>query len=417
MTAAADAARCDALLLELFGQDQFAIKLGLDAMAEAARIEGLGRCARVTVHIAGTNGKGTTSAALTALCHAAGLRTGLYTSPHLVSFHERIRVATQPLTDGALAALLDPILARHAGRRAPALGLRPLTYFEIATLAAWRCFAESELDVAIIETGLGGRLDATNTLPKELTAITNIALDHEAFLGSTVADIAREKFGICRPGLPLLIHADAAGASEVAALASGHGVPLERVQGGITAREQNLALAHRLFEQVADRLGLPSDARQTAVARAATALRWPGRQEALEQGGRTLLVDGAHNRNGVEASAAWLRSLRWSEERKITAIVGLTSDREPAAILAPLQPLVGRWVAVSADNPKSMAAATLASRLSGCGEVLAEEGGIAAALDATEGEPVLVVGSLYLVGDLFTALGKTPASLRIYEEG
>ena len=95
MTAVADAERCEALLLELFGQDQFAIKLGLDAMQEAARIEGLGRCARITVHIAGTNGKGTTSSALTALCHAAGLRTGLYTSPHLVSFHERIRIATR----------------------------------------------------------------------------------------------------------------------------------------------------------------------------------------------------------------------------------------------------------------------------------------------------------------------------------
>ena len=416
MTAAADAARCDALLLELFGQDQFAIKLGLDAMAEAARIEGLGRCARVTVHIAGTNGKGTTSSALTALCHAAGLRTGLYTSPHLVSFHERIRIATRALSDGELAALLDPILLRHRGRRAPAVGLRPLTYFEIATLAAWRCFSESDLDVAIIETGLGGRLDATNTLPKDFTAITNIALDHEAFLGNTVADIAREKFGICRPGMPLLVHADAAGASEVAALAAGHEVPLERVLGGVTAREQNLALAHRLFEQVADRLGLPSGARQTAVARAATALRWPGRQEALEQGGRTLLVDGAHNRNGVEASAAWLRSLGWSEERRLTAIVGLTADRDPAAILAPLRPLVDRWVTVSADNPKSMAASTLAARLAGFGEVLAEEGGIAAALDATGGDPVLVVGSLYLVGDLFEALGKSAADLAIFDE-
>lgn len=417
MTAAADAARCDALLFELFGQDQFAIKLGLEAMAEAARIEGLGRCARVTVHIAGTNGKGTTSAALTALCHAAGLRTGLYTSPHLVSFHERIRIATRALSDGELAALLDPILLRHGGRRAPAVGLRPLTYFEIATLAAWRCFAESDLDVAIIETGLGGRLDATNTLPKDFTAITNIALDHEAFLGNTVADIAREKFGICRSGMPLLVHADAAGASEVAALAGAHGVPLERVQGGVTAREQNLALAHRLFEQVADRLGLPPGARQTAVARSATALRWPGRQEALEQGGRTLLVDGAHNRNGVEASSVWLRRLGWSELRKVTAIVGLTADRDPTAILAPLQPLVARWVAVSADNPKSMAASTLAAHLAGFGEVVAEEGGVAAALDATAGDPVLVVGSLYLVGDLFAALGKTAASLRIYEEG
>jgi dihydrofolate synthase/folylpolyglutamate synthase len=416
MTAAADAARCEALLLELFGQDQFAIKLGLEAMQEAARLEGLGPCARVTVHIAGTNGKGTTSAALTALCHAAGLRTGLYTSPHLVSFHERIRVGTRPLTDGELAELLDPILASHAGRRAPAVGLRPLTYFEIATLAAWRCFSESELDVAIIETGLGGRLDATNTIPKEFTAITNIALDHEAFLGSTVADIAREKFGICRPGLPLLVHTDAAGTSELGAMASGHGVPLERVQGGFTAREQNLALAHRLFEQVADRLGLPSSARQQAVERAARALRWPGRQEELEQGGRTLLVDGAHNRNGVEASAAWLRSLGWSEERRLTAIVGLTADRDPAAILAPLQPLVARWVAVSADNPKSMVASTLASRLSGFGDVSAEEGGLAAALASNDASPVLVVGSLYLVGDLFVALGKTAADLAIFDE-
>jgi folylpolyglutamate synthase/dihydropteroate synthase len=118
----------------------------------------------------------------------------------------------------------------------------------------------------------------------------------------------------------------------------------------------------------------------------------------------------------VEASAAWLRSLGWSEERRLTAIVGLTADRDPTAILAPLQPLIARWVAVSADNPKSMAAATLASRLSGFGDVSAEEGGVAAALASNDAGPLLVVGSLYLVGDLFVALGKSAADLTIFDE-
>ena len=417
MTEPDASARCDALLGELFSQDQFAIKLGLEAMEEAARLEGLGRCARVTVHIAGTNGKGTTSAALTALCHAAGLRTGLYTSPHLVSFRERIRIGTRPISEAALADLLDPLLTRHAGRRAPPVGLRPLTYFELATLAAWRCFADSDLDVAIIETGLGGRLDATNTMPKDVTAITNIALDHEAFLGNTVADIAREKFGICRPHLPLLMHSCAAGAVEVGALASGANIEVHRVEGGLSPREQNLALAAALFARVADRLGLPEQTRIEAARRAATALRWPGRQQTLEQAGRPLLIDGAHNRNGVEACAAWLRAEGWGHDRRITAVVGLTADRDPVAILQPLRPFVERWVAVAAENPKAMAAATLASRLDGFGRVAAEEGGIAAALASTEGEPLLVVGSLYLVGDLFAALGLTAESLSIFDEG
>lgn len=410
-------ARCDALLRELFSQDQFAIKLGLEAMEEAARLEGLGPCAKVTVHIAGTNGKGTTSAALTALCHAAGLRTGLYTSPHLVSFRERIRVNTLPIEAAALADLLDPLLTRYAGRRGPPLGLRPLTYFELATLAAWRHFADASLDVAIIETGLGGRLDATNTLPKAVTAITNIALDHEAFLGSSEAAIAGEKFGISRPGLPLLLHEAANGASLVAELAAAAGRPVTWATGGATAREQNLALASALFAEVAARLGLAPEAQRRAELAGGAALRWPGRQQRLQEGDRTLLVDGAHNRNGVEACAAWLAREGWGAARPMTAVVGLTADRDPAAILAPLRPFVSRWIAVSADNAKAMPASRLAAQLEGWGAVEAAEGGIADGLSRSRPEDTLVVGSLYLVGDLFAELGLTAESLAIYEPG
>ena len=407
--------RCEALLRELFAQDQFAIKLGAEAMAEAARLEGLGRCARVTVHIAGTNGKGTTSAALTALCHAAGLKTGLYTSPHLVSFRERIRVGTLPISERALAALLDPLLTRFAGRRCAAEGMRPLTYFELATLAAWRHFADSQLDVAIIETGLGGRLDATNTIPKDLTAITNIALDHEAFLGTSVEAIAAEKYGITRAGLPLFLHEAAQGVGAVAACAAADDRPVEWVAGGATARDQNLALAAALFVCVAERLQLSPDAVQRAKSVGLAALRWPGRQQWLEEGGRALLVDGAHNRNGVEACAAWLAAIGEGGSAPRTAIVGLTADRDPAAILAPLRPFVSRWIAVAADNPKAMPAADLATRLAEFGPVEVAAGGIEDALHRSRPDDTLIVGSLYLVGDLFAALGFTAESLRIYD--
>jgi dihydrofolate synthase/folylpolyglutamate synthase len=183
-------------LSSLYARVPFGIRLGLDGMKDACRAAGHPERAFPSVHVAGTNGKGSVCAMTTAIARAQGLRTGLYTSPHLARFAERIQIDGQPLDDAILAELLSDTLDR-----AP-----ELTFFEVATLAAFRAFREAKVDLAVLEVGLGGRLDATNVIPPpRAAAVTRIALDHTDRLGTTLDAIAREKAGIAKPGVELIV--------------------------------------------------------------------------------------------------------------------------------------------------------------------------------------------------------------------
>ncbi|MCM2334774.1 MAG: Mur ligase family protein, partial [Anaeromyxobacteraceae bacterium] len=182
------------------------MRFGLERVERA--LDALGRPERAApaLHVAGTNGKGSTCAMAAAALRAAGLRTGLYTSPHLVAFNERIQVDGVPIGDAALAAAVQAVRSACPWHEAGAPEER-LTYFEVATLAAFVHFAAARVEVMVVEVGLGGRLDATNALRPAVAAVARIGLDHTRLLGATIAEVAREKAGIFKPGVPAVLHA------------------------------------------------------------------------------------------------------------------------------------------------------------------------------------------------------------------
>src|SRR6266487_3702447 len=187
----------------LYGLRWFGLKLGLENTFKLAALAGNPQDRLRFIHVAGTNGKGSTCAMLESICRAAGLRTGLFTSPHLVSFAERIQVDRQPISQQEVVRLVEEL--RPLLKTFPSLA-HP-TFFEVVTIMALRYFAEAQCDIVIWETGLGGRLDATNIVTPLASVITSIALDHEKWLGSTLREIAREKAGIIKPGVPVITSA------------------------------------------------------------------------------------------------------------------------------------------------------------------------------------------------------------------
>lgn len=399
-----------AFVARLFQQNQFAIKYDLDAMLHAAAALRLPRPGRRVVLVGGTNGKGRTVAHLNALALSHGLRVGLYTSPHLVSFRERVRLQGVPLSEHDVVAFGTPIFDRFSGQTQPAEGPRPLSYFELTTLLAWSAFAAADLDLAIFEVGLGGRLDATNTLDPDVSVITGVSFDHLAYLGDTLESIATEKAGICRAGRPTILHRAASGAREVEAAVGASGATIVAVDGA----PEPVAVAAALAEQAwATVTGEAATVEHRRAARAR--IRWPGRQQVLERYGTRWWIDGAHNEEATRACATWLdRALGTTP---LPAIVGLSPDRDPATLLAPLHPAVDTWHTVQSTSGRGWDATTLSDALASTihGARPATHASPAAAVNALKGKPdVLVTGSLYVVGDVLAALGLGPDDLHVY---
>jgi dihydrofolate synthase/folylpolyglutamate synthase len=311
------------------------MRLGLEAMREACSRMGHPEGAFPAVHVAGTNGKGSVCAMVESICRAHGLKTGLYTSPHLSRFAERIRLGGEPIDDRMLAELLTSSLAMGPD----------LSFFEVATLSAFLAFRDSRVDVAIIEVGLGGRFDATNVIPRpQAAAITRIALDHQDRLGPTLVDIAREKAGIAKPGLDIVLGpmpselrhtidevARAAGAttSTVDALAAPSAVGLQ----GEHQRDNA-----RVAAVLGERMGASSAAVESGIA----GVRWPGRLERIER----FLLDAAHNPDGAEALARYVRTLAVSPS-EVGLVFGTLADKDWKAMLDALAPLAATRVYIS----------------------------------------------------------------------
>jgi dihydrofolate synthase/folylpolyglutamate synthase len=330
------------------------VVLGLDrTRAVLARLNNPQR-RFVTVQIAGTNGKGSTAAMTEAILRASGLRTGLYTSPHLSRFTERIRVDGRE-ADGDHLALLDQAIA--------ATGV-PLTYFEIATVLAFLTFAEAGVRIVVAETGLGGRLDATTTCDPVATAITSIAWDHAEWLGSSLAEIAAEKAGIAKPGVPLFLapvppDADAA----IARIAARVGAPLRRLGTDFQAPAEilglrgahqttNAALAVALADAAA-RAAQGGGVEGSAVAAGLRDVRWPGR---LEWVAPDVLLDCAHNAEGAAALAAELDRLPRGPRALLFSVV---AGKPAAAMLRMLVPRFDAVFVTESSNPRSVPAAAL----------------------------------------------------------
>ena len=377
------------------------------------------------VHVAGTNGKGSVIAFLRAILEAAGYRVHAFTSPHLVRFNERIRVAGTEIGDEALSVLLEECERVNAGR--------PITFFEITTAAAMLAFARTPADITLLETGLGGRLDATNTVKNPLlTAITPVSMDHQNFLGNTIEEIAGEKAGIMKPGIPCLVAAQTRkGARILTAKADATGTPLVlegkdwfvlsrgqkfSYRSGETIRDlpiPSLTGKHQLRNAghaiaVADRLqGFEiSDA---AIAEGLGAARWPARLQRLHRGplaellpeGWELWLDGGHNPAAGKVLADHTRNWR---DRPLHLVFGMMTGKDPIGFLKPLESVAAslRGIPIPNENgslPGEKAA--LAAEYLGI-EAETAESVQAAIRSVTEKceipARILICGSLYLAG-------------------
>jgi dihydrofolate synthase/folylpolyglutamate synthase len=386
------------------GLQPLAMRFGLERMERA--LDALGRPERrfPVLHVGGTNGKGSTCAMAAAALAEAGLSVGLYTSPHLVRFNERIQVGGVPIDDAALAEAIDAIRSACPWHDRGGDADR-LTYFEFATLAGLFHFARVAVDVAVIEVGLGGRFDATTAVTPKVTAVARIGLDHTQLLGDTVEQIALEKAGIFKPGVPAVVNAhQPPGALEtLRAAALRRGAPFLVAAAGWDGpvalrgshQRGNAALAAAALRQLA-RAGVPVS--EEAIARGIAAARWPGRLE--EVGG--MLLDGAHNADGAAALAAALAELHHG--RPVELVFGVLADKDHAGMLRALGPAVRRLHLVAPATPRARAATDVQGQARVLGLDAHPHVDLADAMRcardaASDGALVCVAGSLYLVGE------------------
>lgn len=397
------------------------IELGLDRVrAHLARL-GDPHLKVPAFHVAGTNGKGSTCAILASVLTAAGYKTGLYTSPHLLGVRERVKVGGRPISEKDFARALQRALAADPGKR--------LTYFELLTSIAFQHFAGERCDVMVLETGLGGLLDATNVVPAPLAAIvTSVDFDHQAYLGRTLPAIARQKAGIfkagrpaVRPDLPVLARAARRGVPVVVrrpwrsvATDWSRGRQILRAPGGrryslslLGSRQGwNAALARAAVD--ASGLRVPESAWTRGLAR----VEWPGRFEAIKLRGKTLVVDGGHNPEAARALAATWKASPLSKKPS-RWILGLMKDKDAPGVLGPIAPFVRDAVVVRPPSPRALDPLELAAhvrRAAPKARVTVERDPAAAIAawrrDARAPKTAVCAGSLYLAGAALRAAGR-----------
>lgn len=410
-------------LAYIHGLQRFGIKPGLDRTREVLRR--LGRpdrhCGRI-IHITGTSGKGSVSAMVEAALRAAGHKVGLYTSPALERFTERMQVDRAEISQEELAALATEVAAHVDAMVAE--GYEPLSEFEFTTVVAFLWFARQQVDYLVLEVGFGGRFDTTNVIENPVvTCITNIELDHTEWLGKTHEAIARDKAGIIKPAVPCVTGTDHPGALEVirAAAMANDAVLVEVAAGDWQVRRFGPE------GQVVDLLGSRGwyrDVRLALLGRhqaanAAVALRvlelagiseshiragfervvWPGRMELISTaGGKQVLLDAAHNPAKCRALAEAVRE--YFPGRRVLLVLGVLADKEVPDMVGPLQALADRTWVTTPESPRRMVAADLAA-ICGSGVTAVEpvEAAVEAALqEAAPGDLVLVTGSFYTVG-------------------
>lgn len=384
------------------------------------------------LHVGGTNGKGSVASTWASVLAEHGDRVGLYTSPHLRSYRERIRVDGRPLPASRLV--------QTAGELAPLVARLRMSLFEAWTLLALSIFAEEDVDVACIEVGLGGRLDATNVVSPDVVAITNVAIDHQDYLGSTLGAIAREKAGIIKPGVPAVtIESASEVGAELEARAERVGAPLHRVepardlldlrvglrgarfrfpsaQWGEIEVETPLAGAHQAANTAVALKALellPQPPERDVVLQGVAAVEWPGRSDMRVVDGVQYVFDVAHNVAGVHALTRMLDDLEVA--RPLVALLGVLGDKDWARMLPPLLRIADHavfTVPVSAPRARSWKPRLVAETVGGLAPVEVVEQVVAAAKRAHElaqedGGTVVVTGSCHTVGDVLAVLGQS----------
>ena len=428
----------DAKLTYLYSrQGGNAIKLGLETTQALMRAMPVDPLRLPCAHVAGTNGKGSVSAMIESVLRAAGLRTGLYTSPHLIRFNERIRVKGATIPDGDLVRLLDEV-ERADQIQAAEPGGRLGTFFELTTTVALKWFLERRVQVAVLETGMGGRLDSTNVVTPLVSVITEIGVEHASFLGDTLEKVAAEKAGIVKPGRPVVV-----GRQKPVALrviqdrAREVGAPLLRADERVSVKRlsqdldgqilsvetsdgvwtpfrlpllgdfqlDNCALAIAALEWLRDSLSLPLA--QDVVRAGLEQTRWPGRCQVVLRD-PVFLVDVAHNPDAAKALAAFLKTFRAG--RPVALICGMLSDKDAEGFFRLMKPVVDACVLVPLDSERNMPMERLMAAARSA-QLPAAESLLPAAVEnakkwARKNNGIIVAaGSLYLASAVLYELG------------
>ncbi|HEX4265745.1 MAG TPA: folylpolyglutamate synthase/dihydrofolate synthase family protein [Verrucomicrobiae bacterium] len=398
----------------LYSLRLFGANFGLDNTLKLANFTGNPQKQLRFIHVAGTNGKGSTCAILESIYRASGLRVGLFTSPHLVSFRERIQINRQFISEAEVTRLvmeLKPLLEKFPTDHHP-------TFFEAVTIMALRHFADQKCDLVIWETGLGGRLDATNIVTPLASVITNISIEHSEWLGDTVEKIAAEKAGIIKPGVPIVTTATAGHGLEVIAFiarekhsaltvvdaAQTNRPPLDSIELPLHGPHQrlNAALALATVQALSKQLPVTDAALRSGL----VDVIWPGRMHRVQTvSGQTILLDGAHNADGAEALRIALQE-EFPDSRP-AMIFGVFRDKDSTRMCHSLAPLAGRILLTPvqserSEDPSKLVAACRESNPRAAIEVC---GSLSEALQKISTVSfVVIAGSLYLVGEAMELL-------------
>jgi len=407
-------------LKTMYGLRRFGIKLELATVKNILRGLGNPQNKFKSIHVAGTNGKGSVASALASILHAVGYRVGLYTSPHLVRFNERIRIENRQISNQAVVAAYRAVKEVHSGNREP-------TFFEFSTAMAFYEFGRRKVDWAVIETGMGGRFDATNVITPKLSIITNLSLEHREYLGHTLSQIAREKAGIIKKSVPVVTAVKQAQAlSVIQDTAEKKLAPLYRLGKEFKVRRQksgDFSYFGIESEWHHLRIGLSGDHQVTNAALVLAAIEllnrkktavseqhiqrgladicWPGRLQVVSRN-PLIILDGAHNLMAARNLAHYLSSQ--VAARKLTMVVGILDDKPYSAMLASLLPIAGRVIFTRAKidralDPQKLSAAAenLISDITVISDV---SRAIQYAIDTADGkEAICIAGSLYVVGE------------------
>jgi len=408
----------------LYSLQKHGIKLGLETMTALVSRLGMPQARYQTLHIAGTNGKGSTAAMAAAILEAAGYRVGLYTSPHLVEFRERIRVNGEMIAEVDVARLTEQVKGLCEPDLSP-------TFFECTTAMALQYFAEAQVDIVVLEVGLGGRFDATNVVLPLACAITTIALDHQEYLGTTLVSVAFEKAGIIKPHVPVVVgRVPGEACRTIERVALDHAAPLRQLGrdfhtignaqehfsiSGLALRCDDLHCAlqgaHQLDNAACavaliEAAGFGDGALTESVVREGLRrVRWEGRLEIIDRRPMTIL-DGAHNPAAAAALAQYLHTFRLSHPgSRIILVLGMMRDKDHRRFVEPLKDLVDEVMLTEANLPRS---ATVQELQAAIGDgwlhvhknaVLRDALGRARQLAGAD-DLICVTGSLMLIGDV-----------------
>lgn len=421
------------------GNEVLAMKLGLETVRALAEALGNPQQKFPAIHIAGTNGKGSTAAMTEAILRAAGLRVGLYTSPNLISITERFRVNGEDISENDFARLVTVV--RRAGESLVASGKLEVvpTFFEQVTMIVYLHFVENNVDLAVLEVGIGGRLDATNICQPAVTAITAIGFDHQQYLGNTLAEIAGEKAGIIKTKVPVVVAPQPAEAMRaISARAEELKAPLVSVadesftvEPGTFGRYRlryrdydvllNLRGRHQaenamtaiLIAEQLQQLGWKIE--RDSIEEGLSLADWPGRLQLIESAKlpAPVLVDGAHNPAGAEMLRNFLAENY--ADVPITIIFGAMADKSSVEMAEVLFPIARHLILTKANNPRAASLQSIVEQTKTlrqdtvCTESLAEALAEAARITPADGL-IVVCGSLYLVGELLTLVRITEQS-------